>query len=199
MLQHHFADRPEKDRERSSAWTIFHSAKRLASMIRDLADTVSLEAGRWRLDLSPVEVNVLIMDLLERGSTLEDRHRLVVEMPETSPRVMADGRRLERALANLVSNALKYSPSEQPVTVKVVPRDSEVEVAVVDRGVGIPPDETEVVFERFYRARTDRRTDGLGLGLYITRLIVEAHNGRTRVESELGKGSTFSFTLPLLE
>jgi signal transduction histidine kinase len=199
MLLHLLADRPDTERAKTSAGTIFHSSRRLASMIRDLAETVSLEAGHWRLDLSPVDVTSLITELLERGTPPEDKRRLVLEMPAESPRVMGDGSRLERAVANLVSNALKYSPADEPVTVRVEPRDSEVEVSVVDRGIGIPPEETDAVFERFYRARAGKRSDGLGLGLYITRLIVEAHNGRTMVRSELGKGSTFSFTLPRLE
>jgi two-component system phosphate regulon sensor histidine kinase PhoR len=110
---------------------------------------------------------------------------------------MADPSRLERILTNLISNALKYSPPEAEVVVRAERVDSCLQVSVVDRGIGIAPEDLPHLFERFYRTRGSRKAEGLGLGLYITRMLVEAHGGRIWAESELGKGSTFSFTLPL--
>ena len=100
-------------------------------------------------------------------------------------------------LANLVGNALKYSERDRPVVVRVDEAPGEVIIAVVDRGEGIAAAEQARLFQRYYRAEDQRRQhEGLGLGLYISRLIVEAHRGRIWVESEVGKGSTFAFALP---
>jgi signal transduction histidine kinase len=111
--------------------------------------------------------------------------------------VLADPDRLERILMNLLTNALKYSAPGTPVTVALARRDGQVVTAVSDQGPGIPPDELPHLFERYYRARETReRKEGLGLGLYITKGLVEAHGGRLWVESQVGKGSTFSFSLP---
>jgi signal transduction histidine kinase len=104
---------------------------------------------------------------------------------------------LERILLNLLSNAMKYSPPESPIRLQARRTDGEVLVSVVDQGIGIAPEDQPRLFERFCRPKGVRRADSVGLGLYITRMLVEAHGGRIRVESELGKGSTPSFTLPL--
>jgi signal transduction histidine kinase len=112
--------------------------------------------------------------------------------------VPVDIERFERATINLITNALKYSPPESTVVVRVSRSNEEALVSVHDQGWGIPADELPYVFDRFYRAKTGKKVgEGLGLGLYIARLIAEAHGGRIWVESEVGKGSTFVFSLPL--
>jgi signal transduction histidine kinase len=98
---------------------------------------------------------------------------------------------------NLITNALKYSPPDSPVVVRVELTVDQAVVSVIDRGAGIGSRELKQLFDRFYRAGNTDETEGLGLGLYITRLIVEAHGGRVWAESELGKGSTFRISLPL--
>ncbi len=112
------------------------------------------------------------------------------------PPVSADPERLERAIVNLITNALKYSPPDRPVDVAVARRGEEAVISVRDQGPGIPPEEQPYLFQRYYRAKASRKTEGLGLGLYITRLVVEAHSGRVWVESEVGQGSTFYVALP---
>jgi two-component system, NtrC family, sensor histidine kinase KinB len=116
---------------------------------------------------------------------------------EALPPVLTDASVLERVLVNLITNALKYSPEDKPVVVGVEARQDAAVVSVRDQGVGIPAAEMPLLFERYYRARSAEQREGLGLGLYIARLIVEAQGGNLWVESEKGKGSTFSFTLPL--
>jgi signal transduction histidine kinase len=113
------------------------------------------------------------------------------------PPVLADPARVERVVVNLLSNALKFSPPDAPVIVRLAQTDGRALVSVIDRGVGIPKEQQEHLFERYYRTETGQKREGLGWGLYITRLIVEAHGGQVCVESEPGKGSTFYFTLPL--
>jgi signal transduction histidine kinase len=107
-----------------------------------------------------------------------------------------DAERLERILVNLLSNALKYYSPEGEVTVRVERLEGAAVLTVADRGVGIAPEDLPHVFERFFRARAARQPEGLGLGLYITRLLVYAHGGRVEVQSQLGCGSTFRVVLP---
>lgn len=104
--------------------------------------------------------------------------------------------RLDRILTNLVSNALKYSPEAAPVLVRAESADREVRVSVADSGVGIPPEELPHVFDRYYRAKGAGESEGLGLGLFIAKALVEAHGGRIWVMSNPDEGSTFTFTLP---
>jgi signal transduction histidine kinase len=114
------------------------------------------------------------------------------------PLVLADPVSLERILTNLLSNALKYSRPETPITVRLEPRDDELVIAVADEGPGIPADELGHVFEPHYQARAGRsRREGLGLGLYSTRGLIQAHGGRIWVESDPAQGSVFSFSLPV--
>jgi signal transduction histidine kinase len=127
-----------------------------------------------------------------------DTSRIHLEAPEELPLVTADPDRLERVVVNVITNALKYSGPDSPVTVRLAPGEGEVIAAVADHGIGIPADELPSVFDRFYRARAVReRRDGQGLGLYISRQLVEAHGGRMWAASDVGRGSTFSFSLPV--
>ena len=104
---------------------------------------------------------------------------------------------MERVIANLLTNALKYSPENTAVRARVIRRGSEVELAVIDHGIGIAPESLRKLFDRYYRTETAQASaSGLGLGLYITRLIVESHGGRVEVSSEVGRGSTFRLFLP---
>jgi len=99
---------------------------------------------------------------------------------------------------NLLTNAQKYSTPETPIRVQARKEGDTIAIHVIDHGQGIHPDDLPQLFDRFYRAKGERRAEGIGLGLYITKLLVEAHGGTIDVVSEVGKGSTFSFTLPVL-
>jgi two-component system sensor histidine kinase KdpD len=104
-----------------------------------------------------------------------------------------------QVLVNLLDNALRYSPPEQPIDVIVLPKDHQIEIGVADKGIGIPPDDLEHIFDRFYRLQRPGDVGGTGLGLSICRGIVEAHGGRIRAQNRSGGGACFVITLPLGE
>ncbi len=178
-----------------SAETILVGARRMNAMIQDLVDMARVESRQLALENAAVNLRHFMLDLRQRVAGALDTGRIQVEMPEGLPSVWADSGRLERILMNLLSNAVKYSEAAVRVAARSV--DGEVEVSVSDRGAGIAPADLPHLFERFYRAKGTRKAEGLGLGLYITRMLVEAMGGRISVESEPGKGSTFAFTLPI--
>lgn len=156
------------------------------------------EGGQLILNRQQVLLDSYLTDLLACSGTALDTRRIRLEIPADLSPVYADYDRLERIVINLLSNALKYSPAESPVIVRARQADGQVEVAIQDFGVGISQEDREHLFERFYRAGSERKTEGVGLGLYISRTLVEAHGGRIWVESEPGKGSTFFFSLPII-
>lgn len=184
---------------KKSLQAIMTSARRTNVLIQDLVDGVRLEVGRLELRREPVDLRRFLGELLQRSATSMDTSRVRLTVSAGMPPTLADPDRLERIVLNLLSNALKYSDPGTPVDLRVSQRDGQALVSVQDRGRGIAPEDRPHIFERFYRPKGRQRKEGLGLGLYITRTLVEAHGGKIWVESELGKGSTFYFTLPLAE
>ena len=183
--------------QQHSVAAIITSAGRMNAMIQDLVDSARLESGQLPLDRRPLDLVSFVRELKARlaGAVAAERLRLLA--PGSLPAVAADPDRLERILMNLIMNALKYSPPPGEVLIRVAVSAREVVTAIADRGAGIAPEDLPHIFHRFYRATGARQAEGLGLGLYITKMLVEAHGGRIWVESELGKGSTFYFTLPV--
>jgi len=181
---------------------LLKGAQRMNRMIEALVDMARLEGGQLVPKASALPLGACVLQLLGRLQGLRlkggmDTERLVIDIPEDLPPVLADPDLLERILLNLLSNAMKYSPPECPVSLAASRRDGKVLVSVTDRGAGIVPEDQAHIFERFYRPKGVRHSDSVGLGLYITRMLVEAHGGLIHVESTPGEGSTFSFTLPL--
>ncbi|HEY3352638.1 MAG TPA: ATP-binding protein [Polyangia bacterium] len=174
--------------------SIRRNAARMQGMIDELVDTVQLEAGRFQLKPQRLELASWLTEALSHAAL--ETGRIRTEVPADLPPMEVDPARLERVVLNLLSNALKYSPPEAEVVLRAERAGAELLVSVRDHGPGIPPDEIRLLFERFHRASTARQ-EGLGLCLYIARLIVEAHGGRIWVTSSVGAGSTFQFTLPL--
>ncbi len=180
----------------ASTGAILRGVRHMNAMIQDLVDIARVEGGKLALRLQPIQLTDYLSDLLARSAMVLDMTRIQVEFPADLPPVCADYNRLERILTNLLSNALKYSAPGTPVLVRARRLDGEVEISITDEGRGIDPEDLPHLFERFYRAK-GAKAEGIGLGLYITRQLVEAHGGRIRVESEVGIGSTFFFTLPV--
>jgi signal transduction histidine kinase len=142
-----------------------------------------------------------VSDALSTQHEQHPQRRILSELLDAPIVVQADADRVGQVVAQYVSNALKYSPDDRPVTVRLTVTGDEARVSVHDEGPGLPPDEQERVWEAFYRAPSvailDGSAIGLGLGLYICRTIIERHGGRTGVDSAIGEGATFWFTLPL--
>jgi PAS domain S-box-containing protein len=174
--------------------------ERMERLINDLLDVTRIEAGKLALNRAHVDLAQLARQVAEEHAAASERE-VRLEAPSDAVVVHADADRVAQVLANLISNALKYSPSDQPVNVRVSVTATEALVAVHDRGPGIPPEALEHIFERFYRAPGVEVQSGsgvgLGLGLYITHELVERHGGRIWAASVVGQGSTFSFALPL--
>jgi PAS domain S-box-containing protein len=190
LVERH-ADRPDVVRRMAGA--LLRSGRRLDAMVADLAEMVRLEAGRAPVRAEPVPVAPFLHDLLERLRAALDVGAVQVEIEPLLPNVLAEPARLERLLVNLVSNALKHGEGA-PVVVSARAAAGLVELAVADRGPGIPADEQGRIFERFYRGRA-AGAPGLGLGLYLARLLAESQGGTIAVESAPGEGTTFRVRL----
>jgi signal transduction histidine kinase len=173
------------------------SAQRMNVMIQDLVDSVRMEAHTLTLYLERIELGSYLRDLLERNKTALDMSRIHLKVSPNLPPVLADPDRMERIVLNLLSNALKYSLPPSPVEVIAKRKYQFVLVEVIDHGQGILPDDIPHMFERYYRGKGAQKRESIGLGLYISRILVEAHGGKIWINSQVGKGSTFSFTLPL--
>ncbi len=183
----------QADPARRTAAAILVASKRMERMLRDLADSARAESGALELAARPVGLRGFVGELLQETEGVLDAGRVVNAVPEDVPAVLADPDRLERILVNLIGNALKYSRDE--VSVRASQEGATVRISVADRGPGISSGDLQRVFERYYRGQR-HEGEGLGLGLYIVRKLVEAHGGLIWVESRLGEGSTFTFTLP---
>ena len=180
------------------AGDINKDAERLNRMINDMLDLDRIEAGRLTLQTQPVELNPLLEDAIERARVSSERHTIKGNLDPVQPTVVADPDRIAQVVSNLLSNAIKYSPQGGEILISSLAQDGQVEVSVRDHGMGIGPDFLEKLFSRYERyEKTSSKILGTGLGLAITRQIVEMHGGKIWVDSELGAGSDFHFTLPL--
>jgi PAS domain S-box-containing protein len=175
-----------------------HAAARLDDMVKDLMDASRIEVGQLTLDKQPVDAAQAVRSAMSQIQPTLGAHPLELELDGERASIEVDPRRLEQILTNVVENAAKYSPDSAPIVVRVRQRDRGVAISVVDKGGGIAADELPLLFDRFYQAQRARAMrKGLGLGLYITKGLVEAHGGRITVHSEPGRGSTFEVWLPL--
>ncbi len=183
-----------EDRPRRGAAGILVAARRMDRMLRDLADSARSEAGGLQLELRRVSLRTFVIQLLEGSDGVLDAKRVENAIPLDLPDVHADPDRLDRILVNLLGNALKYSPGNVRLHAERV--DGGVRISVEDGGPGIAPGDLPRIFERYYRGLR-HEGEGLGLGLFIVRKLVEAHGGKITVDSRPGHGSTFTVTLPV--
>ena len=172
---------------------------KLTLLINDLLDISRIQAGKLTFREESFDLADLVQEVVENLQETMPTHRLLIQRSEPAP-IYGDRERIGQVLINLLTNAVKYSPCAQEVLITLECAGSEAIVSVQDFGMGIPPDQLSRIFERFYQVSSvprDKRLTGLGIGLYISHEIVQRHQGRFWVESEVGQGSTFHFTLPL--
>ena len=187
-------ERLADEQKRMMLEQVHHDADRVTRLVTELLDISRLESGRLVLRRQMVDIPSLVSVVTDKVRMTEPQLEVSVDFPPGFPHVYADPDKLEQVLTNLVENAAKYA---SPTGMRIAGEagDAEVAVSVSDRGEGIPPSDLPRVFTKFFR-RAETRPTGSGLGLWISRGLVEAHGGRLVAESVVGRGSTFRFTLP---
>jgi len=174
------------------------SINKLQHLVNDLLDVSKIQAGRLEYGLKQVDISELVRQCIENAVHIYPAYEF---KNEAQPNLVINGNaeRLEQVLMNLINNAVKYSPNNKEVIVRAIQFKDSVRVSVTDFGIGLSAEQIDRIFERFYRVEDKKyMTSGLGMGLYISTEIINAHNGKISVQSEPGKGSTFYFELPLL-
>jgi PAS domain S-box-containing protein len=181
------------------AGDINNDAQRLNRMITEMLDLDRIEAGRMTLNIAPVDLNGILGDAADRAKASSPKHNIVCRLDASVPAVRGDSDRLFQIVSNLLSNAVKYSPSGGEVLITSQVQDSMARVDVRDHGLGIPPEFVKKLFGRYERFEDKNKAKiiGTGLGLAITRQIVEMHGGKIWVDSTVGAGSEFHFTVPI--
>lgn len=172
----------------------------LTQMVEELLELSRIESGQVPFRLAPIAIADIVLPAVERLRPQAERANLTLtlDLPSGLPPVLADGQRMQQVVANLVHNAIKFTPAGGEVTLSAVADGDEVVVSVHDTGIGISADALPRIFERFYKVDRARAGAGTGLGLAIAKHIVQGHGGRIWAESTEGRGSTFYFTLPVV-
>jgi PAS domain S-box-containing protein len=177
------------------------NADHLVQLISDLLDVAQLESGRMTIRPSAISLNDLIEEVVThlRPTVADKPMKIIVEKFKGESRIRGDHDKLEQVVANLLHNAIKYTPPDGRITIAVQRDGTFLKTSIQDTGIGIPPDQQSKLFERFYRVEQEPSpgTNGTGLGLYIAKNLIELHGGKIWFTSEVGHGSEFSFTLPI--
>jgi signal transduction histidine kinase len=199
MLARRLTDGEQVEEVRRIGSHILASAEWMHRLMQDLLDAASIDAGRLAMETHPAElapvVNTVVSMFGDRAA--QQRIDLQVNLPPDLPAVLADAGRVSQLLSNLVGNAVKFTPEGGTIEISAAPVANRVEVRVRDTGSGIPDEELTRIFDRFWQSRRGSATPGSGLGLAIAQGIARAHGGEVRVDSVVGSGSTFTFSLPV--
>lgn len=194
---------PLNDTQEQLLEKVNFSLERMKALIVDLDDISRLEVGNMRLELHPLDLRELIFKIVEslEHDLIAHEHVLEIDVPDTLPLILADRDRMIQVLTNLLGNAVKYTPDNGVITVTAVysKQHQSVHVTIQDTGLGIQQDEQQQIFSKFFRSDdTDvRARPGTGLGLFITKSLIEKQNGHIWFDSKYGEGTTFHFTLPV--
>lgn len=189
----------DRETQREFYTIIDTECDRLTRLISDLLNVSRIEAGRaLELNLKQVNLPNLIEKVVTVQKSYTNKHTFEIDLKDL-PEITADEDKIDQILTNLTNNAIKYSPKGGTITITGRHKDGIVTISVADQGMGIPKEHLGKVFDRFHRVdnRDTREVGGTGIGLYLVKHLVEAHGGKIWVESEVGKGSTFTFTLPV--
>jgi len=179
---------------------IHTSGGHLLSLINDILDLSKVEAGRMELELERFDLPQALQDTLVLVRERAVRHGIDLQLDADGRlgTLVADERKIKQVMLNLLSNAVKFTPEGGRVEVRAVPTDGAVEISVTDTGIGIASENQELIFEEFRQVGGDyaHKREGTGLGLTLARKLVELHGGRLWVKSQVGQGSTFTFSVP---
>lgn len=195
---HDDADLLSEEARREMVLTAWEEARRLNRLVGNLLDITRLESGAMRVMRHPVEAPELVAAALAQMPHRLEGRILELAIPDDLPLVLADFTLMVQALVNLIDNALKYAPPDEPVQIEATAQGHEVMITIKDRGPGLPETERERIFEKFYRAAPPG-VGGTGLGLSISKGIVEAHHGRITAQNRPGGGAVFMIWLPVAE
>ncbi len=189
---------PVNDRQMQFIMTVKSAVNRMKVLVSDLSDISRIESGNLRIEPTNVSVIEAINAAVESTATeiSSRQHKLTTEIEPNLPQVKADKDRLAQVMLNLISNAYKYTPNGGTITVKARKQDNEVVISVADSGVGMTPEQVAKLGTKFWRADNNLQQPGTGLGFAITRNLIELMGGKLTIQSEPGKGSAFTFTLP---
>ncbi|MCR4305997.1 MAG: MEDS domain-containing protein [Candidatus Daviesbacteria bacterium] len=171
---------------------------RLIGLIKELLDVTRLQTGKLQFNKNKFDFNELVSEVAEEVGRISPRHQLIKDLARTKA-VYGDRERLGQVISNFLTNAIRYSSQKDRIRIMTKGKNGQVSLSVQDFGIGIPKEKQQKIFKRFYQIENavERTPTGLGLGLYISSEIIKRHSGAIQVESEVGKGSTFSFTIPV--
>jgi signal transduction histidine kinase len=191
------------DKQALALTTMQKSVDMQLSLINDYLDLSRLEAGRMDINLKPLDLNQVITSAVRLVDVLAELEnlKLTVEMDPALPFVLGDEAKFEQVLVNLLTNAIKFTDEGGSITISAAAEGDMMQVSISDTGIGISNDDMPLLFDKYRQIKTGKTSEqkGTGLGLVIAKLIVEAHGGKIWANSEVGKGSTFNFTVPMAE
>lgn len=177
---------------------IIEEVDNLQTMISEILDATRIEAGLLKIELQPLRLSRLAQVVIEEMQQRVVKHRFLLDFSTDFPLVDADPRRIKQVFRNILDNAVKYSPDGGLIVIRGVMRAKDVVVSIADQGVGISPEDMIPLFDKYFRGRASHghSIPGTGLGLPVSREIIEAHHGRIWAESDIGEGTILHFTLP---
>lgn len=185
------------DKQRMFLDTMLHSNKDMLGLVNALLEVYKYESGQLFLCKSQQCIQELIIQTIKEVQTLIDNKNIEVKLDINEIRVLIDKQEIKRVIANIFGNAIKFTPRGGLITVTLEKENNDITLTFKDNGPGIPEEDIPHLFKRFSQGTSKKRSTGTGLGLYLSRQIVEAHGGKIWVESQLGKGSSFKFTIPI--
>ncbi|MDD5039291.1 MAG: PAS domain S-box protein, partial [Dehalococcoidales bacterium] len=188
-----------EEQQRDFLETMKQEANRLTKLVNDLLDVSRLDAGGMKLEKKNLNITEVIGSIRERLDGITKEHQLKLEIPTDLPKILGDEMRIGQIVSNLVENATKFAPKGSEITIEAKVADDKVVVTVADHGIGISAKDIKKLFDRFYQSDNvvSGQKKGTGLGLAICKGIIESHDGKIWIESKIGKGSRFSFSLPV--
>ena len=189
------------DKVKDNAQLIQRSAKKLNRLVEQLLDISRIEAGKMELKTAPQNIVPVLKDMVSSFESFAKHKRITLKLIYSAEEIILylDKDKVDKIFSNLLSNALKFTPRNGDVIIEAVKKQNVVEVSISDTGMGIPKEEREKIFDRFYQVNSGitREQEGTGIGLSLTKELVELHKGKISVESEEGKGSVFKVVFPL--